>query len=281
MRVLVVTAVTAERDAVVRGASPAGDLQEVPVPGGLLHRVHHPAGPVFDVLAAGVGPGAAGAGAAAALAAAELRSHPYDLVFSAGIGGGFQPAAPVGSLVVSAAVVAADLGAETPDGFRSTAELGFGAVAHQAPEHLVRAVAEATGAAPGTVLTVSTATGSAERAAELAARHPGALAEAMEGFGVAEAAAAHGVPVLELRAVSNPVGPRDRAAWRIGEALAVLGRAFDRPAAGLADLPDPADAADTADAADAADAMDAMADRLEADPADPAARPETEEERIP
>ena len=65
-------------------------------------------------------------------------------------------------------------------------------------------------------------TGTAARAAELAARHPGAVAEAMEGFGVAEAAAAHGLPVLEIRAVSNAVGPRDRAAWRIGEALAAL-----------------------------------------------------------
>lgn len=39
------------------------------------------------------------------------------------------------------------------------------------------------------------------------AAHPGALAEAMEGFGVAEAAARAEVPVLELRAVSNAVGP--------------------------------------------------------------------------
>jgi futalosine hydrolase len=52
------------------------------------------------------------------------------------------------------------------------------------------------------------------------------VAEAMEGFGVAEAAARHGLPVLELRTVSNPVGPRDRAAWRIGEALEALERAF-------------------------------------------------------
>jgi futalosine hydrolase len=48
----------------------------------------------------------------------------------------------------------------------------------------------------------------------------------MEGFGVAEAAAAHGVPVLEIRAVSNPVGPRDRAAWRIPDALRALRAAF-------------------------------------------------------
>lgn len=76
------------------------------------------------------------------------------------------------------------------------------------------------------MLTVSTVTGSAARATALAARHPRAVAEAMEGFGVAEAAARHGLPTLEIRAVSNPVGPRDRSAWRIGEALAALERVF-------------------------------------------------------
>jgi nucleoside phosphorylase len=61
-----------------------------------------------------------------------------------------------------------------------------------------------TGARTGTVLTVSTVTGTAARAAELRARHPRALAEAMEGFGVAEAAAAHGVPVLESARSPTP-----------------------------------------------------------------------------
>jgi futalosine hydrolase len=32
--------------------------------------------------------------------------------------------------------------------------------------------------------------------------------------------------VAEIRAVSNAVGPRDRAAWRIGEALDALRNAF-------------------------------------------------------
>jgi futalosine hydrolase len=44
----------------------------------------------------------------------------------------------------------------------------------------------------------------------------------MEGFGVATAAALAGVPFAELRAISNTVGPRDRAAWRIPQALAAL-----------------------------------------------------------
>ena len=216
------TAVPVERDAVARAFPAPGT--EVSRPGVSLHRL--PDG--WDLLAAGVGPALAAASTAAALTAAALDGSPYDLDVSAGIGGGFAPHAPVGSLVVADTITAADLGAETADGFLPVTELGFGTVTHHPPADLVAAVADATGARPGTVLTGSTVTGTAARATLLRERHPGALAEAMEGFGVAEAAAAHGVPVLELRAVSNPVGPRDRAAWRIGEALAALTDAFGK-----------------------------------------------------
>ncbi|WP_246212914.1 futalosine hydrolase [Streptomyces abyssomicinicus] len=229
-RVLVATAVPAEGDAVARAFGPvAGESR---LPGGLLVRhlrtglPNDPTG--LDLLAVGVGPALAAASTATALTAAALRGEPYRLAVSAGIGGGFAPAAPVGSLVVADEITAADLGAETADGFLPVTELGFGAVTHRPPPALVRAAAAATGAATGPVLTASTVTGTAARAALLRERHPGALAEAMEGFGVAEAAAAHGVPVLEIRAVSNPVGPRDRAAWRIPEALAALTTAFGR-----------------------------------------------------
>jgi futalosine hydrolase len=175
-----------------------------------------------------VGPALAAASTAAALTAAALEGAPYGLVVSTGIAGGFAPHAPVGSLVVADDIVAADLGAETPDGFLPVTDLGFGTVSHRPPPSLVRDLVTATGALTGAVLTVSTVTGSAARAAELHARHPGALAEAMEGFGVAEAAVAHGTPVAEVRSVSNPVGPRDRAAWRIGDALAALTEAFGK-----------------------------------------------------
>ncbi|MET8767109.1 futalosine hydrolase [Streptomyces sp. NPDC004658] len=225
--VLVATAVAVERDAVAR-ALPAPD-EEVRLPGASLVRTA--AG--WDLLAAGVGPALAAATTAGALTAAALAGRPYGLVVSAGIGGGFPPAAPVGSLVVADAITVADLGAETADGFLPVTELGFGTVTHRPPEPLVRVASGATGARTGTILTVSTVTGTADRAAVLRHRHPGALAEGMEGFGVAEAAAAHGVPVLEIRAVSNPVGPRDRAAWRIGDALAALTEGFGKLAPAL------------------------------------------------
>ncbi|MER5551094.1 futalosine hydrolase [Streptomyces sp. NPDC002793] len=222
MRVLVVTAVPAERDAVTRAFGGGPEVRRVP--GAELHR----AGP-FDVLAGGAGPAAAAAATAFALAASPA-SQPYAAVVSAGIGGGFAPAAPVGSLVVATGIVAADLGAETPDGFVPVTGLGFGRDTFLPPESLVRDLARATGAVPGPVLTVSTVTGSAARTAALLAAHPGAVAEAMEGFGVAEAAERFGVPALELRAVSNTVGPRDRDAWRIGDALAALSEAFGKTA---------------------------------------------------
>ncbi len=228
MRLLVVTAVAAERDRVLRGLRDAAGGAEATAaagPGFTAERVTGPAART-DVLAAGVGPAAAAAGTAAALTTAALAGEPYDLVISAGIGGGFEVRAPVGSLVVADAIVAADLGADSDAGFLPVTDLGFGRSAHLPPPEPARAAAAATGAVLGAVLTVSTVTGTAERAGELLDRHPGAAAEAMEGFGVAEAAAAHGLPVLEVRAISNPVGPRDRAGWRIPEALDALARAF-------------------------------------------------------
>ena len=201
MRVLVMTAVSAEREAVLRG----------------LHSDRR-----FDVLVVGVGPVSAAANTARVLATTE-----YGLVVSAGIGGGFPGRAEVGSLVVANEIVAADLGVETPEGFSSLDELGFGSTRIQVDASLVNGVTEALLAAKlpvktGPVLTVSTVTGTAESAKEMAARVPGATAEAMEGYGVALAAYDRGVPIMELRAISNLVGPRDRTAWRIKEALDVL-----------------------------------------------------------
>jgi futalosine hydrolase len=79
----------------------------------------------------------------------------------------------------------------------------------------------------GPVLTVSTVTGTELRAATLTARLD-PVAEGMEGYAVGTAAAAFGVPVAEIRAISNQVGRRDRNTWNMPAALAGL-----RTAAGV------------------------------------------------
>lgn len=205
-RVLVMTAVEVEREAVLRG----------------LHNDGINNNCRFDVKVAGVGPIAAGVSTAKVLASAE-----YDLVVSAGIGGGFSGKAEVGTLVVADEIIVADLGVETSEGFSSIDELGFGSTRIEVDPIMVRRVTEVLLAAKlpvntGPVLTVSTVTGSGASAERLAARVPGATAEAMEGYGVALAAHEYGLPILELRAISNMVGHRDRTAWRIEEALEVL-----------------------------------------------------------
>ncbi|MBU7007294.1 futalosine hydrolase [Phosphitispora fastidiosa] len=214
-RILVMTAVPAEREAVLRGLN--GDKR-------------------FDVLLAGVGPAAAAASTARALAEAQERllaqvsadtGPGYGLVVSAGIGGGFPGIAEVGSLVVATGIVAADLGVETEESFISLDELGLGSTTIQVDSQLVHCLTEAFRATKlpvvsGPVLTVSTATGTTAGAAVLARRIPGAAAEAMEGYGAAVAAADCGIPILEIRAISNLIGPRDLTKWRIKEALDVL-----------------------------------------------------------
>jgi len=200
-RVLVVTAVSAEKDAVLRGLH--GDTR-------------------FEVLVAGVG-----SVVAAVKTAKELAAAKYSLVISAGIGGGFPGRAEVGSLVMANEIVVADLGVETLEGFRSVDELGFGYTQIQTDASLVDRVTRALLVAKipftmGPVLTVSTVTGTAAKGVEMAARVADATAEAMEGFGVGVAAVESGLPVLEMRAISNIVGPRERSKWRIKEALEVL-----------------------------------------------------------
>ena len=49
--------------------------------------------------------------------------------------------------------------------------------------------------------------------------------EAMEGFGVLRAASLAGIPAVEVRAVSNAISERDRALWRIADALGTLAAA--------------------------------------------------------
>ena len=202
MRLLVVTAVEAERDAVVAGW-----------PG--------------EVVAVGVGTAAAAAGTARLLATGA-----YDAVLSVGIGGGFAGRIAVGGVALGTGSIAADLGADAPDGFIPLSVLGFGVDRLAVDADLLAALrAELPEAVAGPILTVTMVTGTAAATRAIEGRHPDAVAEAMEGFGVAMAAAGAGIPFAEVRTISNPVGPRDRGAWRIADALSALtdvGRALGK-----------------------------------------------------
>jgi futalosine hydrolase len=177
----------------------------------------------LQVAVVGVGPAAAAAGTARLLALAEVAGRPFQAVIGTGIAGGFPGRAEIGATVLATRTIAADLGADTPDGFLPIERLGFGSSVHESDADLFkRLTAALPDALAGDILTLATVTGTAATAADLARRHPAALAEAMEGFGVACAARAAGLPFLELRTISNVIGPRDRSSWRLPDALASL-----------------------------------------------------------
>ncbi|MBY8871777.1 futalosine hydrolase [Micromonospora sp. PLK6-60] len=206
-RLLVVTAVPVEAEAVRAGLTD----------------------PTVTVRPVGVGPAVAAAATARLLTLAEAAGHPFRAVLSAGVGGGFADRVPVGGTVLGTRSVAADLGAESPEGFIPVDELGMppewlgGGPSVDADAALLAELRQALPAAiVGAVLTVGTVTGTAASTQALAVRHPDAVAEAMEGYGVAVAAMQAGLPFGELRTISNPIGPRDRDAWRMREAIAAL-----------------------------------------------------------
>jgi len=64
----------------------------------------------------------------------------------------------------------------------------------------------------GPFVTVATVTASSARSGLLHRQH-GALVENMEGAGAVHVAALYGIPFIEIRAVSNRVGVRDKSRW--------------------------------------------------------------------
>ncbi len=174
--------------------------------------------------------------AALAAQAAILESRP-SLVLCLGIAGAYPNSGlRIGDVCVSSEMVFAGLGAMDGRHFLNLEQMGFSLLEHDG-ERVYNALqadsrssefASVTGARLGPILTLETVTGSVEMAAELESRVPGALAEGMEGAGVALAAARSGLGCLEIRGISNTVGPRDRSGWRIREALEALGTALER-----------------------------------------------------
>lgn len=203
-RILVMVAVEGEKEAVLRGIN--GDER-------------------FDVEIAGVGPILA-----AARTATFLLKKDYDLVINAGIAGAFPGRADIGSIVVSSEIICGDLGVETSEGFMAIESLNFGTSRYAVDDNLTEVIMQGlqrkdVDAYLGGILTLSTVTGTADKAEKLMAREQQAVAEAMEGFGVATASADLDIPVVEIRAISNFVGPRDKSAWRIDEAFQSLEKA--------------------------------------------------------
>ncbi len=183
----------------------------------------------LDLVVTGVGK--SNAAGATARTLAPIR---HAAVLNVGIAGalpreGAEPLA-LASLVAATQSTLADEGMLAPTGFQSLAQMGFApmpasgadgmSVAAHAP--LLEALGPLVNATDP-VATVSTCSANDALARDVALR-TGALAEAMEGAAVGTVALALHVPFLEIRAISNTTGDRDRQTWNIRAALDALAR---------------------------------------------------------
>jgi len=169
-----------------------------------------------------------GVAASAARTMQLLLDRRPERVLLVGIAGAYDVSRhPVGSALAFSRVAIDGIGSGQGSGFQGPSRLGF----PQWPgDPCTPAVGEslelsrAAAAGDGLLLTTCAASDSPAQAQERLARHPDAVAEDMEGFGVALACALAGVPLAIVRGVSNLVGDRDPRSWRIPAALAAARR---------------------------------------------------------
>jgi futalosine hydrolase len=137
-----------------------------------------------------------------------------------GVGGAYPGAGlRVGDVVCAASECYGDLGAMSPSGFLDMKALGFPVVDGPAPlfNDIPMHVFPAPRRAPFVTVTSCTGTDACARDIE---RRTGGAVESMEGAAIAHVAHLHGVPVGEVRGISNIVTNRDVATWRLEEAAA-------------------------------------------------------------
>lgn len=167
----------------------------------------------------------------AAIAALAISAARPDVVVLVGIGGAF----PQSGLVPGQAVMATtdthmDTGAGHGAGWSGMESMGFPLLpavpgrpqatynrielAPATPE-----LAQAIGV-PAVPFGTADAVTADEATARLLAQLHRVSVESMEGAAVAQVGLALGVPVLQVRGVSNMVGDRNKANWRIKEAVA-------------------------------------------------------------
>ncbi len=137
-----------------------------------------------------------------------------------GVGGAYPSSAlRIGDVVCAETERYGDLGATSPSGFLDMRALGFPIVEgptplfNELPMHLFPVKRRVP------FVTVTTCTGTDNAAREIERRTAGAV-ESMEGAAIAHVAILHGVPVGEVRGISNVVTNRDTSSWRLKEAAA-------------------------------------------------------------
>ncbi|MFM9057765.1 MAG: futalosine hydrolase [Planctomycetaceae bacterium] len=165
--------------------------------------------------------------AAAARTAALIASHAPDRVLLVGIAGRLGAALAIGAAYRFDRVACHGVGAGSGDAFVPASALGWPQWAGD-PATAGDAIGDvidlpdsrsASALSGGLLLTACASSATLDEVASRRKLFPTAMAEDMEGFGVALACRLHGVPLAIVRGISNDAGDRDHARWQMTAAL--------------------------------------------------------------
>lgn len=153
-----------------------------------------------------------------------LSQRSYDLIINAGICGSFDKQRQLAEVVNVITDFFGDLGAESPDGFLDAYSLGLCGKNNfpfvdgklcSADRSDIQAIGELPKVSGTTVQTVH----GAQQSIDDFLKSNAADTESMEGAAVFYVAAMMNTKCIQIRAISNYVEARNRAAWKIKEAI--------------------------------------------------------------
>ena len=164
--------------------------------------------------------------AAAARAAALVSRYKPDRVLLIGIAGAFDTDAhPVGSACRFDQVACYGIGVGSGSKYAGAGSLGMlqfnGGDANPKLGDVIDLISTFVRDVPchGQLLTACSGSTNQDEVDQRKSLFPNAVAEDMEGFGVAMACTLAGVPLQIVRGISNRVGDRNHENWRVTEAL--------------------------------------------------------------
>lgn len=178
-----------------------------------------------EIVLATTGVGKVNAAAATALALSAVRPRYLVLV---GIGGAYPGAGlEIGDVVLAKSETQVDSGVGYGPTWKGLDAIGFPLLETDPPSYnrlwfnqrFVTRLGHELGVAVVPFATSDSVTADDAHASWLARRH-GVAVESMEGGAVAQVALAFGVPLVQLRGVSNAVGVRDKTQWHVKTAVA-------------------------------------------------------------
>lgn len=160
-----------------------------------------------------------------------IENYPVDKIINIGVGGAYSGSdLAVGDVVIATKEIFGDDGVITSQGWKDMEEINipvlqkgrrkyFNEFPLSTPSQAFFKDQGNTAARikSGPFITVGSASGTQKRARDLESKFNG-ICENMEGAAIAQVCAIYGIPMIEVRGISNMVGIRDKRRWKLKEA---------------------------------------------------------------